>query len=70
MTTTLGSQLKARRLACGLSQRSLAKAAGLKEDHYRNIENGKVDFPRAATLARITGVLGVTVTVVLVEEAS
>lgn len=68
--TTLGSQLKARRLACGLSQRTLAKAAGLKADHYRDIENGKVDFPRKRTLQAITGVLGVTVTVVLVEEGS
>lgn len=67
MTQTLGSLLKACRLARGLTRPQLAKLAGVKDDHIRYIEHGYVDFPRKKTLQRITSVLGVKVVVALVS---
>ena len=68
MSNTLGAQLKARRLVCGFTREQVAARAGVKADHIRYIEHDKVDFPRKATLAKITRVLGVQVVFSLVEE--
>lgn len=70
MNNTLGSQLKAARIARGLSGYKVAALAGIKPTHLYDIENGHRLYPRQATVNRIAAVLGctVTVSVVAVEE--
>lgn len=47
-------------MAGGLSQRELSLLAGLTGSHVGLIEQGRVDEPGAATLAKVAEVFGVT----------
>lgn len=47
-------------MAGGLSQRELSLLAGLAGSHVGLIEQGRVDEPGAATLAKVAEVCGVT----------
>lgn len=57
------SQVKAVRLAQGMTQEYLADAAGVSRQTISNLERGTV--PQAAVLARILDVLGMTAEVTL-----
>lgn len=57
----LGAQLKAARLAHGLSQPALAELSGLQQAEISRIETG-VANPAADTLVRLASALQLTVT--------
>lgn len=68
--TTLGDQIRLRRLARRLSRAEVARAAGLNYYHYCGIEKNVNRYPRAETVNAICKALGVRVVVVLVEAGS
>jgi transcriptional regulator with XRE-family HTH domain len=55
----LGDNIKAARIAAGLSQQEAASASGVGLAHYGRVERGEID-PRVATLVRIAAGLGVS----------
>ena len=55
----LGGRLAAARRKAGLSQRSLAAAAGLSHGTVARLERGEGQAPRLATIHRMAEVLGV-----------
>ena len=57
MNGQLGITLKAERGKRGLSQRGLAELAGLPPTTVRDIESGKVNTPRPATLLALAQAL-------------
>lgn len=56
----LTANLKAARIARGLSQEAAADAAGMDQSQWWRIESGQVD-PSVKTLARIAAAVGVSV---------
>jgi transcriptional regulator with XRE-family HTH domain len=56
----LTANLKAARLARGLSQEAAADAAGMDQSQWWKIETGQVD-PSVKTLARVASAVGLTV---------
>lgn len=72
MTDTLGSQLKAARLARGLTRDDVAEETGLDIDYLRRIENEYIENPRTSTVSKIASALGcrVLVSVVAVDDVS
>jgi transcriptional regulator with XRE-family HTH domain len=59
MGTQFRERLRGLRVAAGLSQESLAQAAGLSTSGVAKIEQGKVD-PTWSTLLRLAQALGVS----------
>ena len=55
--THIAKQLKAERVAKGLSQRALSELAGVPQSHISKIENGTVDL-RLSSLIELARVLG------------
>lgn len=64
----LGERIKALRHKQGLRQTDLADRAGLSWRHLLRIEKGEGGVTKAVTLARIAGVLGITVTELTGDE--
>ena len=64
----LASKLIAMRKELGLSQRDLARAAGLKQPHIARIERGDVS-PTWATTSRIFAAVGAELEVVYKEKS-
>lgn len=60
------SQLRHRRKQAGLTQREVARLAGLLQTNYSKIEQGKTN-PRLATFEEIARALGLEVMLVPVE---
>jgi transcriptional regulator with XRE-family HTH domain len=60
MITTLGSYIKARRTARGLTQEELGDMAGMSKAYISQVENGRVTLPSADIRRRIAKALGVT----------
>lgn len=56
----LTANLKAARLARGLSQEAAADAAGMDQSQWWKIETGQVD-PSVKTLARVASAVGLSV---------
>jgi transcriptional regulator with XRE-family HTH domain len=56
----LTANLKAARLARGLSQEAAADAAGMDQSQWWKIETGQVD-PSVKTLTRVASAVGLTV---------
>ena len=56
--THIANQLKAERVAKGLSQRALSKLAGIPQGHISKIENGAVDL-RLSSLIELARILGI-----------
>lgn len=56
----LTANLKAARIARGLSQEAAADAAGMDQSQWWKIESGQVD-PSVKTLARVATAVGVSV---------
>jgi transcriptional regulator with XRE-family HTH domain len=56
----LTANLKAARIARGLSQEAAADAAGMDQSQWWKIESGQVD-PSVKTLARVAAAVGVSV---------
>lgn len=54
-----GRLLRRYRLAAGLSQEALAERAGLSSDAVASLERGRRTAPRADTVARLAGALGI-----------
>ena len=57
---TIGQRLRTARLARGLSQAQLARAAGLSSQAVNQIERGVHPAPRFTTIAALARVLDVT----------
>jgi len=55
---TVGTSIRQRRIAVGLTQRQLAQAAGLSVTVLRDLEQGITRTPRAVTMSRLVEVLG------------
>lgn len=64
--TPIGSQFLHKRQQLGLSALAVATKAGIKPDHYRNIEKGR-HYPRPDTIELIAEALGVRVIVNVVD---
>ena len=62
-TENMARELKAARLAKGLSQRALSERAGVPQSHISKIERGGVDL-RHSSLVEIARALGLEVTLV------
>ena len=58
---TIGQQVREWRERQGLSQRALAKAAGISNAMATKIENEDISDPRLSTLRALAAALGVTV---------
>lgn len=69
---TLGSQLKAARIARGLSREQVAIDADMSDEYLRLIEHEYIENPRLDTANRIASALGcrVLVSVVAVDGES
>jgi transcriptional regulator with XRE-family HTH domain len=61
-TTTLGHRLRTARRARGLSIAALAEAAAIAPETVADIEHGRVQRPRPATLGALAQALAVTAT--------
>lgn len=59
MTTELGTIVRARREALGLTTRQLGALAGISGAYVSQIENGKVDIPSPEVLGPLARALGV-----------
>jgi transcriptional regulator with XRE-family HTH domain len=58
-SAAFGNALQRRRLAARLTQLELADRAGVSVRTIRDLESGRVHFPRATTVQLLAGVLGV-----------
>ncbi len=56
--TEEGLALKELRLSRGLSMRQLADKVGKSDSYISHIENGRLDFPKGATLDTLLSALG------------
>lgn len=61
--STLGGQLRARRVQAGLSQTGLAMRTGIDQAHISRYERG-IARPQAGTLVRLADALGCDVVLV------
>ena len=61
------ANVKARRIACGLTQQAMADAIGRDKETYYRYENGLI-APRLDTALRIAAVLGVRLSELLDER--
>ncbi|PPK65271.1 helix-turn-helix domain-containing protein [Actinokineospora auranticolor] len=59
-TTAFGPRLRDLRVSAGHTQRQLAHASGLSVRAIRDLENGRVQRPRAVTLRLLAGALGLS----------
>jgi len=66
-SSTIGSQLRARRAAAGRTVASVAADAGLSVPYIANLENGRGN-PTITALSRLAQALGMRLTVTLVPE--
>lgn len=66
-TSTFGDRLATARDAVGLSQADLARRTGVRVSSIRSWENDQSE-PRANTLQRVTGILGVSLMWLLAGE--
>jgi transcriptional regulator with XRE-family HTH domain len=58
MALSFGELLREKRRAAGLSQRELARRAGLDFSYISKVENGRHPPPAADTVVRICSILG------------
>src|SRR5262245_31336608 len=56
--TDVGSLIRIRRLAAGLTQQELAELAQVSLGTVRDLEQGRTRHPRGGSLARLAGALG------------
>jgi transcriptional regulator with XRE-family HTH domain len=61
MALSFGELLREKRRAAGLSQRELAKRAGLDFSYISKVENGRQRPPAADTVVRLCNILGTPV---------
>lgn len=60
MVPTIASRVKIFRERKNMSQRALAKKAGLSPSHIEHVESGYIKSPRFDTLVKIADALGVS----------
>lgn len=68
MSTMIGSKMKALRLKQGLSLTELADRANVAKSYLSKIEKDETANPSVQFLEKISGVLGVSIEVLLLEE--
>jgi transcriptional regulator with XRE-family HTH domain len=70
LSQAIGRNIRARREAAGLSQKSLAARADVGRTHLTVLEGGSgSSYPSVSTLAKLAGVLGCKVADLLHEPA-
>jgi transcriptional regulator with XRE-family HTH domain len=67
-TRTLGSRVRALRIARGMTQFQLAQAAGVRESRISEIERNRCHRPNVPNLPKIAEALGTTVESLTREE--
>jgi transcriptional regulator with XRE-family HTH domain len=67
--TTLADELRARMRAAGLKPKTLATLAGVNQTYVRDILRGRSKNPKVEQLAKVTSVLGTSITEVMPRTA-